>query len=67
MRCGIQWKKFVSLIVSHNRKNFFRCILQQRKTFSVVSHNARNAAVLYPTVAKKQNLNIFTTIIFSAK
>ncbi len=40
--CILQWKK-----------NFFRCIPQWRKTFSIVSHYARNAAELYPTMEKK--------------
>jgi hypothetical protein len=35
------------------KKNFFCCIPQQWKAFSIVSHNARNAAALYPTTAKK--------------
>jgi hypothetical protein len=49
-------------------KDFFRCIPQQKKTLTVVSHKARNAAVLYPTTAEKTlNFIIFTKINFSEK
>jgi hypothetical protein len=37
------------------------------KTFSVVFHNARNVAALYPTTAKKLKLKYIHENNFSAK
>jgi hypothetical protein len=61
LHCVIQRKKFVShpeivVRLSHNGKKFFHCIPQHRKTFFIVSHNARNVSVLYPTTAKNLKL-----------
>ncbi len=40
-------------VVSHNRKNLFRCIPHQRKTFSDVSHNGKNSSVVSHIGKKK--------------
>jgi hypothetical protein len=74
LRCGIQQKKICEPsrdccpLYPTMEINFFRCIPQRRKTFSIVSHTTRNAAALYPTIEKKFfNLNIFTKIHFFSK
>jgi hypothetical protein len=52
-RKNIQPSTNYSPLYPTTEESLLGCIPQRRKTSSVVSHNARNAAAFYPTTVKK--------------